>query len=87
VTWVTFRPLYSRGNNTVPSEREDGWLSQPVWNFLAENKVFHIPGFEHHIFQSVTCSVGTAIAQWLRCFATNRKDAGSIPAGGSGIFH
>jgi len=25
--------------------------------------------------------VGTAIAQWLRCCATNRKVAGSIPAG------
>jgi len=30
---------------------------------------------------------GTAIAQWLRCCATNRKVAGSIPAGVIGIFH
>ena len=30
--------------------------------------------------------VGTAVAQWLRCCATNRKVAGSIPAGVSGIF-
>jgi len=29
---------------------------------------------------------GTAVAQWLRCCATNRKDAGSIPAGVSGFF-
>ena len=29
---------------------------------------------------------GTAAAQWLRCCATNRKVAGSIPAG-VGIFH
>ena len=29
---------------------------------------------------------GTAVAQWLRCCATNRKVAGSIPAGVSGIF-
>ena len=27
------------------------------------------------------------MAQWLRCCATNRKVAGSIPAGVSGIFH
>jgi len=27
-----------------------------------------------------------AVAQWLRCCATNRKVAGSIPAGVSGIF-
>ena len=30
---------------------------------------------------------GTAVAQWLRCCATNRKVAGSIPAGAIGIFH
>ena len=29
----------------------------------------------------------TAVAQWLRCCATNRKVAGSIPAGVIGIFH
>jgi len=30
---------------------------------------------------------GTALAQWLRCCATNRKVAGSIPAGVSGFFN
>jgi len=30
--------------------------------------------------------VGTAVTQWLRCCATNRKVAGSIPAGVSGFF-
>ena len=30
---------------------------------------------------------GTAVAQWLRCCATNRRVAGSIPAGVIGIFH
>ena len=29
---------------------------------------------------------GTAVAQWLRCCATIRKVADSIPAGGSGFF-
>ena len=29
--------------------------------------------------------MGTAVAQWLRCCATNRKVAGSIPAGVSGF--
>jgi len=28
----------------------------------------------------------TAVAQWLRCCATNRKVVGSIPAGVSGFF-
>jgi len=31
-------------------------------------------------------ALGTAVAQWLRCCATNRKVAGSIPAGVSGFF-
>jgi len=29
---------------------------------------------------------GTAVAQWLRCCATNRKVAGLIPAGVIGFF-
>ena len=29
---------------------------------------------------------GTAVAQWLRCCATNRKVAGSIPFSISGFF-
>jgi len=29
----------------------------------------------------------TAVAQWLRCCATKREVAGSIPAGVIGIFH
>jgi len=31
-------------------------------------------------------SVSIAVAQWLRCSATNRNVAGSIPAGVSGFF-
>jgi len=30
--------------------------------------------------------MGTAVTQWLRCCATIRKVAGSIPAGVTGIF-
>ena len=30
--------------------------------------------------------MGTAVAQWLRCCATNQKVAGSIPPGVSGFF-
>jgi len=30
--------------------------------------------------------VGTAVAQYLRCCVTNRKVAGSVPAGVSGFF-
>ena len=31
--------------------------------------------------------MGTAVAQWLRCCATNRKVAGTIPDGVIGIFN
>jgi len=31
--------------------------------------------------------MGTTVAQWLRCCATNRKVAGSIPDGVVGIFN
>ena len=34
----------------------------------------------------VHCLEGTAVAQWLRCCATNWKVAGSIPASVSGFF-
>ena len=30
--------------------------------------------------------MGTGVAQWIRCCATNLKVAGSIPAGVSGFF-
>ena len=32
------------------------------------------------------CHSGTAVAQLLKCYATNRKVAGSIPADVSGFF-
>ena len=35
----------------------------------------------------VYLTTGTALAQWLRCCATNRKVAGSIPESVIGIFH
>jgi len=37
-------------------------------------------------FLSLCIWRGTAVAQWLRCSATNRKVAGSIPANVSGFF-
>ena len=37
------------------------------------------------LFRYIAYISGTAVAQWLRCCATNRKVAGSIPAGVSGF--
>jgi len=39
------------------------------------------------ILISIYTDWGTAIAQWLRCCATNQKVAGLIPDGVIGIFH
>ena len=36
--------------------------------------------------QTHNTALGTAVAQWLKCCATNRKVAGSIPSGVIGIF-
>jgi len=41
--------------------------------------------FTISLFHASTC-FEPAVAQWLRCCATNRKVAGSIPAGVSGFF-
>jgi len=43
--------------------------------------------FIANIFAEYNQKEDTAVAQWLRCCATNRKVAGSIPAGVTGIFH
>ena len=40
----------------------------------------------HHLERYLLQSCGTAVAQWLRCCATNRKVAGSIPDGVIGSF-
>ena len=39
------------------------------------------------IIRRLPYSTATAVAQWLRCCATNRTIAGSIPDGVIGIFH
>jgi hypothetical protein len=38
-------------------------------------------------FTYIHILLGTAVAQWLRYCASNRKVAGSIPDGVIGIFH
>jgi len=40
-----------------------------------------------YVFMYVCIYVGTAVAKWLRRCVTNRKVAGSIPAGVKRIFH
>jgi len=51
-------------------------LSRNVGKYLNASPLLFYP-FQH---------IYTAVAQWLRCCATNRKVAGSIPAGVNGFF-
>ena len=39
-----------------------------------------------YIYIYIYVCMGTAVAQWLRCCATNRKVAGSITAGVTGFL-
>ena len=43
----------------------------------------YVPSIQH----GINAIMGTAVAQWLRCCATNWKIAGSIPDGHIGVFH
>ena len=52
-------------------------------NALNEDKVCTS---QRTVFAVVT-DVTSTVAQWLRCYVTNRKVAGSIPDGVIGIFH
>ena len=68
------------------SARELGELAKPsmaLQQHLADNSQLN-----HFLFQThyTLKQAGTAVAQWLKCRATNRKVAGSIPAGVSGFF-
>ena len=45
--------------------------------------LFSLIYFNNH---PIHVTKGTAVAQWLRCCATNQKDAGSNPDGVSGFF-
>ena len=77
----------SRGFNEWIDELIDelikGWVNE--WKYEWMNKfTFTI----HIIFQpKILIQWRTAVAQSLRCCATNRKAAGSIPARVIGIFH
>ena len=48
---------------------------------------YSLQGVRNKIITFIFILMGTAVAQWLRCCATNRKFAGSIPDGVIGIFH
>ena len=60
------------------------------WNHIVHP--WHVFCLYRSVFSVVTTTtttdhMGTVVAQWLRCCATNRKVTGSIPDGVIGIFH
>ena len=59
--------------------------NQYLWRVTSKNRINSNNLLEGE-FNPVDISQGTALAQWLRCCATNRKVAGSIPASVSGFF-
>ena len=92
----------AQGNATLPNVAEvyrDSTILMPpaisgsvIRNvgIVPENNNSHANGrqnFKYPFYSRATVCAGTAVAQWLRCCATNRKVAGSIPAGVTGIFH
>jgi hypothetical protein len=74
----------------APMSRMSGAIPLlPLWDFGAWYRInFFI--FHQHIKTSwyeTILKIPHAVAQWLRHCATNRKVAGSIPIGVTGIFH
>ena len=65
---------FAMGTNAVVAV-----ISYTVSTFMTQCRI-RVNGTVHVI-------LGTAVAQWLRCCATNRKVAGLIPDGVIGILH
>ena len=64
-----------------------GSIPAGVSGFFIDIKSFRWPWHTgRSLTESTVPDAGTAVAQLLRCCATNRKVAGSIPAGVSGFF-
>ena len=71
--------------NVAGSSEMLATVSQTIWRHIPENRNLSFDSCENTKCYKIY--VGTAVAQWLRCCATNRKVAGSIPADAIGIFH
>ena len=84
----THSPEQERGVVTVKSYINLNYLveckSQPA--AVAVPYSFKLHASHQHYYHYYCILWGTGVAQWLRCCATNRKVAGSIPAGVSRFF-
>jgi len=66
-------------------DKDAGFWSTEDFHDLKFNEEKQVFIIQLHIYL-VLFIMETAVAQWLRCCATNRKVTGSIPAGASGFF-
>ena len=88
----TFIFVLSRKREVFIGGFENSWAKNQSPSLQACSRTVYTDALQY----AVTVSViwlnyfkvrRTAVAQWLWCCATNRKVAGSIPAGVIGIFH
>ena len=81
---------YTTSCNTQSSAPEDGKNYCPkhveLTGIINMPLLLHLVGCLNYLYFNIFFG-GTAVAQWLRCCATNWKVAGSIPDGVIGIFH
>jgi len=81
--------ITTRCNSLLYLDRTDCYWVKYV-GISEQFSVFSVKVSYHvmtHEWNFVLLCLGTAVAQWLRCCATNRKVAGLIPAGVIGIYH
>ena len=84
-------PVYNdiRSYDTSPITSDILW-NQSISSLLTitfYSSITITVGYKDTNYSVPFMALGTAVAQWLRCCATNRKVAGSIPDGVIGIFH
>ena len=96
------RPLFRPIRTQHPPAPRQIRLFSPVGPYIiSEMKSYETPNFLVHnrtrcpvdsfylcmIYVTTLLIYWTAVVQWLRCCATNRKVAGSIATGVIGFFH
>ena len=75
IKWMNDIRLICRPIHAPNHELEDTGTNTPATKVISKR-----------VFVELLDIRGTAVAQWLRCCATNQKVASSIPAGVSGFF-
>ena len=82
--YIWIRPLYGAETWTLWKLRKKYPESFEMYYCRRTEKINSADCVRNEVLHRV--EERTAVAQWLRCCATNRRVAGSIPAGVSGFF-